>query len=250
MLTKTEKYFSLVFFLIVIAELICDSYEGLTQFHYFTKPAIVIALLIFFWKQSRELNKSLRNSVVIALIFSVLGDILLLFVDVNPNYFMLGLVAFLLAHLMYVLAFLKHRNKTKKPFVFIVFLLVFASGLFYFLKDDLNAMLIPVIVYMAVILTMATTAFLRQGCVSTLSYNLVCIGALIFMLSDSILALNKFYQPLPLSNISIMTTYALAHYFIVIGILNHNTTTLFRKPTNDIRCTNIQMNHAKNPPNL
>ena len=60
---------------------------------------------------------------------------------------------------------------------------------------------------------------MRKGIVNSSSYNLVFIGAIFFMISDSILALNKFYQPIPFSNISIMLTYALAQYLIVLGIL-------------------------------
>lgn len=93
--------------------------------------------------------------------------------------------------------------------------------LFYVMFDGLGDMLYPVTVYMLVILTMAVTAFLRQGKVLPISYTLVFLGALLFMLSDSILALNKFYKPLPLSNISIMLTYALAQYFIVLGLLKN-----------------------------
>jgi uncharacterized membrane protein YhhN len=91
--------------------------------------------------------------------------------------------------------------------------------MFYFLKDGLHDMLIPVMVYMFVILLMATTAFLRKGIVNNLSYTLVFVGAIFFMISDSLLALNKFHEPLPFSNISIMLTYSIAQYLIVLGIL-------------------------------
>jgi len=155
----------------------------------------------------------------LALIFSLLGDILLLFVDQSEHFFTLGLVAFLTAHLMYVLLFLKHRNTDKSPFGFIALLLIFAASLFYFLKDGLGVMLIPVVVYMVVILAMSTTAYLRKNKANTLSYGLVFLGALFFMASDSILALNKFHQPIPWSNISIMVTYAIAQYLIVLGVL-------------------------------
>ena len=80
-------------------------------------------------------------------------------------------------------------------------------------------MLIPVIVYMLAILSMSTSAFLRKDKVNILSYGLVFLGAIFFMISDSILALNKFHQPIPWSNISIMVTYAMAQYLIVIGVL-------------------------------
>ena len=85
-------------------------------------------------------------------------------------------------------------------------------------------MLIPVMIYMIVILAMATSAFVRKGIVNKYSYNFVFIGAIFFMISDSILALNKFYEAIPLANILIMTTYALAQYLIVIGILKLSVT--------------------------
>jgi len=97
-------------------------------------------------------------------------------------------------------------------------LLVYAIGLFYFLKDGLGDLFIPVIIYMLVILMMVTTAFLREGSVTKNSYILVFLGAAFFITSDSLLALNKFYNPLPLSGIWIMTTYAIAQFLIVLGL--------------------------------
>lgn len=218
MLTQTERSFTIIFLIILIAELLCGSIESLSQLHYFTKPAIVISLIIFFWRESSSMSPYIRNLTLLALIFSLLGDILLMFVEKSPNYFMFGLIAFLLAHVMYILVFLKHRNPSKKPTGFIVILLLYAVGLFYFLMDRLGDMLIPVLVYMTVILTMSATAFLRKGQVSNISYKLVFLGAVLFMVSDSVLAMNKFYAPVPLSSIVIMLTYALAQYFIVLGI--------------------------------
>ena len=224
MLTSSEKKFSIVYCLIVIAELITGSLEDFSSLHYLFKPAIVISLLIFFLLKCKTLNKKLRLIIASALLFSLAGDILLMFVDRSPNYFLFGLVAFLLAHVMYVIAFLKHRNKTLNPFGFIAFLIVYAAGLFYLVKDGLNEMLIPVLIYMLVILSMSTAAYLRKGTISKLSYTLVFLGALFFMLSDSILALNKFYEPLAYSNISIMLTYAIAQYLIIFGILKLDST--------------------------
>ena len=219
MLTNLEKQFSILFFVIVLFELITGSTETLQYAHYIAKPAIVFSLIFLFIKTSSELTSVIRNLTIAALLFSVLGDILLMFVDRSPHFFTIGLVAFLLAHIMYILTFLKHRGKRKSIIGFVILLLIYASGLFYLLKDGLGDMLIPVVVYMIIILGMATSAYLRKNMVNSVSYNLVFIGAIFFMISDSILALNKFYQALPMSNVSIMVTYALAQYLIVIGIL-------------------------------
>jgi uncharacterized membrane protein YhhN len=218
MLTKTEKSFSILFFIIVIAELICGSIESLSFFHYFTKPLILITLIFFFYKQSKHLNKRTRNITLLALVFSLIGDILLMFLVASPSYFTGGLVAFLLAHIMYILVFLRSRNKAANTFPIIAILLIYASGIFYLLKDGLGELLIPVLLYLIVILSMTVTAFLRKRS-NRNSYILIFAGAIFFVISDSILALNKFYQPLAFTNISIMLTYAFAQYLIVLGIL-------------------------------
>ena len=223
-LTNIEKQFSILFFIIVLFELITGSTQSLTYAHYIAKPAIIASLMFLFIKESGSLENQLKKLTLSALAFSLIGDVLLMLVDRSPHFFTVGLIAFLIAHIMYILVFLRHRNKTLKPIGIIVLLLIYASGLFYFLKSGLGEMLIPVVIYMAVILTMATCAYLRKDVVNKHSYNLVFIGAICFMISDSILALNKFYEAIALANILIMTTYALAQYLIVLGILKLSVT--------------------------
>lgn len=218
MLTKTEKLFSLLFFIIVIVDLICGSMEQLLDFRYITKPAIVVSLIIFFWRENNSLIKSIQTLTLLALMFSLIGDLLLLFVNRSPKYFMLGLIAFLIAHVMYLLVFLKHRNRSKTPWVFLGALLVYAFGLFCILGDGLGEMLIPILMYMIIILTMTTCAFLRVGRVPKISYQWVLLGAILFLISDSLLALHTFYRAIPFANVFIMLSYVLAQYFIVMGI--------------------------------
>ena len=85
MLSKTEKIFTLIFSIIVIAELICDNIESLNTFHYITKPLILTSLLFFFWKHSLHLDTKTKQLTVLALVFSLLGDVLLMFVNVWLN---------------------------------------------------------------------------------------------------------------------------------------------------------------------
>lgn len=219
MLTKTEKSFSFFFLLLLALEILTSSFESISILNYLAKPALLISLILFFWRQSFHIERKLKQMILLALIFSLLGDILLMFVDQSSNFFIGGLVAFLIAHVCYVLVFLKQRNPSENGLLFIALMLLYGSFLFYILKDSLGEMLLPVIIYMVVILTMATTAFLRKGQVVKTSYILVFVGAVLFMISDSILALNKFYQPLPFSNFSIMFTYAFAQLLIVFGLI-------------------------------
>jgi uncharacterized membrane protein YhhN len=201
-----------------MSELICGSTDSLSQLHFITKPAIVVSLIVFIRMESESLSKPVRNLTLMALVFSLLGDVFLMFTQHSPSYFMFGLIAFLLAHLMYILVFYKQRNPSIKPFWIMGVLDIYAIGLFLFLKDNLGEMRIPVLIYILVILVMATSAFLRKDRVSKLSYQIVFLGAIFFMISDSLLALNKFHKELPFANILIMLTYGLAQYFIVFGI--------------------------------
>ncbi|MFM8914325.1 MAG: lysoplasmalogenase family protein, partial [Flammeovirgaceae bacterium] len=68
---------------------------------------------------------------------------------------------------------------------------------------------------------LSITALFRYGRTTSKSFTYVMMGALLFMTSDSLLAINKFLNPLPLSGISIMLTYCLAQYLIVEGIIAH-----------------------------
>ncbi len=216
-LTKLEKSFTLVFSFILLVEIVTATHYPFL--HYFAKPALLLVLILFYWKQNSAVSTTPSKLVFGALTCSLLGDILLMFVDQSEHFFTLGLVSFLTAHILYILVFLKRRNNHKKSILFSVILLAYGSVLFYLLKDNLGDMLMPVIMYMLVILSMAISAFLRQGMVSKESFILVFMGAILFMISDSLLALNKFYEPLPFSNISIMFTYAFAQLCIVFGLL-------------------------------
>lgn len=214
-----KQKFVIVFAIVVLAELFLMNIDSVYSFHYFTKPLIVGSLIAYFIPHSKHLGKSTKNLTLLALVFSVIGDMFLMFTDVSPNYFTSGLVAFLLAHVMYILVFLKKRNITVKPYSVILFFAIYGGILFYVLKDGLGDMLIPVILYMLVILTMAVTAFWRKGNVGKKSFYLVFIGALFFIFSDSLIALDKFLMPIPLARTGIILSYAFAQLLIVSGII-------------------------------
>ncbi|KAG1658291.1 p-aminobenzoyl-glutamate hydrolase subunit B [Nymphon striatum] len=82
-----------------------------------------------------------------------------------------------------------------------------------------GALKVPVILYILGILAMVVTAYIRKENVTQSSFNLVFIGALFFVVSDSILAIDKFSVGIPFAHILIMGTYATAQYLIMKGVL-------------------------------
>ena len=208
--------FGLLFTGIVLLDLFIGSF-GYDPYRFLTKPLILISLIIYFGYRGRHLPQSVYFLMLLALFFSLLGDIFLLY----DSLFLIGLVSFLTAHLLYASLFLKRcRRKPDGTFWSATTLLfIYGATLFFVLKDTLGELQLPVIVYIVGILGMAVSAYGRKGSVNTKSFALVFLGALLFVASDSILALNKFMLPLPLSHFFVMGTYAAAQYFIVAGIL-------------------------------
>lgn len=101
--------------------------------------------------------------------------------------------------------------------VYGILLSVYASIVLYLIFPNVGDLLPYVIVYMVVLLLLVLMAFLRKPYTNNLSYRLFLFGALSFMVSDSLLALNKFYQSFKMAAVAIMFTYALAQLLIILG---------------------------------
>ena len=106
----------------------------------------------------------------------------------------------------------------EKPYLVLPFLLF----IFLFLRlmyPTLGTMKIPVTVYGIVITSMMLMAFNRKNIVNSTSFYLVFAGALLFVFSDSCIAVNLFYKPFELARMVIMSTYIIAQFLIIKGIL-------------------------------
>ncbi|MGB5435439.1 MAG: lysoplasmalogenase [Maribacter sp.] len=213
-------YFLSIFCLIVILDLWVGSI-GEDAWRHFTKPLILGALIAFFASNGRSLGKGTYILTLLALIFSWFGDVFLMYESISSKYFVAGLVSFLTAHVLYSILFFKvGKSSLNKAFwAVLILLLIYGAFLFTWIQDGLGALKIPVIFYITIILLMALLAFGRKGKVPTHSFTLVFIGALFFIVSDSVLAINKFLTEVPYSHIIIMGTYATAQFMITKGIL-------------------------------
>ncbi|MFB9080044.1 lysoplasmalogenase [Flavobacterium procerum] len=213
------KIFIVVCVLYLIAMLL-----GYEHFDLFLKPILIP--ILFFVTYFHHKFPTKRN-LMVALFFSWLGDIILLFTDLGEIYFILGLVLFLIAHITYSVLFNHQIRSSKKrnKNIFIagsILIAVYLIGMVSFLLPNLGNLEIPVIAYASVISTMLLFAFNGLLIWEKPGNKLVFSGALFFVISDSILAVNKFYNPIEKSSFFIMLTYLMAQYLIVIGILKLN----------------------------
>jgi uncharacterized membrane protein YhhN len=78
---------------------------------------------------------------------------------------------------------------------------------------------IAVFIYMSALLAMSVMALNRKGIQPDISFKLVFTGSLLFMFSDTLIALDKFLTPIPSDRFWVMSTYMAAQYLIVTGVL-------------------------------
>lgn len=196
------------------------------QYRYFSKPFIILGLLVYFLQTTTPIKGSvLRKSVATGLMFSLLGDTLLLF----PGMFLYGLGAFLMTHICYIIAFKLTQNHTinlmkvnfVKIFLYNLPIYIAAAFVYYLVQSNLYELKIPVIIYIMVIVMMVTISRERFGRTNASSFWQVFVGALLFFTSDGILALNRFFQPIEDAGVMIMGLYMVAQLLILMGIRSH-----------------------------
>jgi len=194
---------------------------------YVAKPLIVITLIFYFLSATKGIQSDLIIIIIRALTFSWLGDVVLMFDSFNKNFFLIGLLAFLFAHLIYIRFFslVRMGEKIKLKPGLILLVVVYYSGLIYLLFNDLHDMKIPVLVYGIVISIMFLLALHMLFIKNKEAGKLMMFGALLFIASDSILAVNKFYEPFEYAGIAIMLTYGIAQLLITLGAVRYITST-------------------------
>jgi uncharacterized membrane protein YhhN len=213
----------ILFFIVALGELIAVAMD-IEQLQLIFKPLIMLVLGIYYYTQSASMAKT----VVAAIIFSWVGDVSLMFQSSNELYFMAGLGAFLIAHVCYVMAYSRYIEKREgfglngvQKFRFSLPIVLAGTGLITILYAHLGGLKIPVTLYAIVLMVMVLQALFRYGYTNTVSFWFVFVGAILFMISDSMIAVNKFLSSFELAGVAIMVTYILAQFLIIKGLLLH-----------------------------
>jgi uncharacterized membrane protein YhhN len=210
----------LLFLFVLAIYLVCIG-TGTVPVQFACKCVLMPLLALHVISQSK--SSGLRSLLLIAIFFSWLGDVVLLFQDKKEIFFMLGLAAFLIAHLFYI--FLFHRIRViegvKSKAGLLLIVVVYYSVLIYILTPFLHAMKLPVSIYGIVISFMFMLAMHLLYIRDRKAGLIIMLGALLFVLSDSTLAINKFYHAFEGAGFIIMLTYGLAQFGITTGFIRY-----------------------------
>ncbi len=203
------SYF-IAFFIILCADvfaIITDNHNLQVVF----KPLLMITLTIVYRLSVARVNKLFA----LALCFAFAGDVLLLF-DNNITYFLGGIASFLVMHLFYIGIFSQLLQK-KSLSVFakgIVPFLCYFSVILLLIFNQLNELLIPVLVYGGVISVFGTVCLVNYVQNQSTDNRWLLIGAVLFIISDSLIAINRFYLPHLVFEVLIITLYAISQWII------------------------------------
>ena len=207
---KTFPKFSIFFVILMILEVL-----GLTvipSYHIVSKPMILAGLIGFYILEERRQD----HIFLTGLIFALLGDCFLLFG--TDDMFAVGLASFLIMQICYATSFNRQRRVPRnKDYIAPVFLAIVGISTLAYLWADLGNLKYAVAVYTTAIVVMAVFAYLRHP--KLRGYATVFAGVILFILSDALLAINKFGNEFMYADISVMVTYMLAQFLIVTGVV-------------------------------
>lgn len=221
---KNTKTILLLFFFCSALNL-CAEALGLVQLIYCTKPLLMPLLALWFYLSTKSNPSPLRNLFLAGFFFAFGGDTLLMFTENNAGgeiFFLLGLASFLLTHLFYLIAFRKIKQEEKglvsrKKYLLLPFLFFLAINTIILWEGLKPEMQIPVILYSSTIVAMAAACLNLFGKISKNTFQLLFTGVCLFMISDTLIGLNKFKMPIPQARILIMLFYLSGQFLIAKG---------------------------------
>ena len=214
---------SIIFFAALLVECMAISF-GFESLRFVSKPSLMLILLVYFCARAQN-TATQKYLIMLALFCSWLGDIFLLFEKQNPRLFIYGLGSFLAAHLFYIVYFrqIRAKNAVEKQLKIVpsLSILIYVFSLFALLAPHLGNLKIPVAVY-TLTLALMLLASIHAFDIKSRNFAKLCVaGTCLFVVSDSILALNRFYQPFAFAQILIMLTYAIAQFLITVGAVKN-----------------------------
>lgn len=224
-----KKFGLPLFLLVLLLHLVCI-YLEMSTIRLVTKLLLLPILILYLTAEPGKTSPV----VYIGLFCSFMGDLLL--TRSGEIFFLLGMLAFIGTHVCNILFFYRlqkgHPGKPMNLVLAIVVLAVISGGVYFLLADQLGTFRIPILVYMAIIslmAVMATQTLVNHTIIQTVIRCFIP-GAALFVLSDGLLALNKFLLHAGSIDIAVMLTYGMAQYFLVKGFVAAKKSNTITRP--------------------
>lgn len=210
-------------FLIVLMADLAAVYLDKESVRFVTKSLLMPVLGIYFFSQTQSVRSPLKGWILIAFFFSWVGDVLLMFDAKNSIFFLLGLSAFFVTQVFYIIFFhnIRMREYIRGNALLLLIAIVYYSVLVSILSPFLGQLKLPVRIYGVVLSFMLMLAMHTVFSKNKKAGIWMMIGAILFVVSDSLLAFNKFYATFTYAGVLTMLTYGLAQLFIAKGAVKY-----------------------------
>jgi uncharacterized membrane protein YhhN len=205
-MTLTLSIVTLIFAVITIYAKLREN----ELFQIIFKPLTMLAIILLVYVNSSAPMTFCQQAILAGLIFSLIGDVFLIRQD---QFFVPGLICFLIGHLCYITAFWTQPN-----LISVVFYLIYVVFFLKLLWQYLGKLKIPVVIYsliLAVMSWMALSLTVQHPDHHTFH---ALLGSVLFIASDSLLAVNKFKKPFRFAHFWILATYFLAQWMIALSV--------------------------------
>jgi uncharacterized membrane protein YhhN len=189
-------------------------HRGARRIVYVAKPLTTILVLVLAATAADPVGQRYQALVCAGLLFSLAGDVFLM---LPRDRFVAGLASFLVAHGFYVAAFAPWPPALEAPGALLV-LAIFGVALLRALWSKLGRLRLPVAVYAAALLVMAWQAAERWMALGTTPALLAVIGAALFVVSDSVLAWQRFAGRVRYGEMIVLSTYFAAQWLIALSV--------------------------------
>lgn len=197
-----------------LAHIIADA-KHKWKLTYLFKP-LTMLLMIALLVSHADIQQAYSRWILLALTLSALGDVFLM---QRPQKFIAGLACFLLAHIVYVIAFVSQLTSWNLPLT-CLWVLPLAIAYLALMWPRLGKLKFAVLLYCCAISLMIIAASALYWLQPSYNHQLLLSGAILFALSDGVLGYRKFVQEFELSQVFIMTTYYAAQLLIVFSVIS------------------------------
>jgi uncharacterized membrane protein YhhN len=181
---------------------------------YLFKPLTIGLIIALAWLTGAEQPDRYFWLILAGLLFSAAGDVFLM---LPRDRFVPGLVSFLIAHLLYIAAFSAPAGLFASPWLALPYLAA-AGGLLLILLPRTGKLALPVIVYASALAVMGWQAASRWDTLQDSASLYAMLGAILFLVSDGVLAINRFVKPFRAAEAVLLSTYFAAQTLIALSV--------------------------------
>jgi uncharacterized membrane protein YhhN len=182
----------------------------LRALHYVAKPLATLLVALLVWRALAP-QADYRRAVLAGLLLSTLGDVWLM---LPWDAFVAGLASFLVAHLAYLFAFTRRARLQFSRWPFLAYAVLAAAVLALLWPRLPDALRVPVVIYVVALAAMAAQAAVVALGQPSRSGRAAALGGLSFVVSDALLAIDRFHTPLPLAPLWVLASYWVAQFLI------------------------------------